>query len=558
MPIPEAARTLTVGLSVYPHPEMHQYGLRDIHFFDYCLELAPYLFSMGAKIACCLEWTDDTVRHLYRPLAEIARNYAPDDEGATAPILCLVPSLPASHQSLAASLHDVLELVVVDTAAVIASGVFAHYQQATDPPVPVQATPAAAVRIEFVDSIDAHIVAGGSFSEKDGGIVEAFCLSLWQRKPVYLLGGMGGGAGALVDLLFAGQRNALVPQTGQAIPVAYQTFLNQYAGGKRMASVLSNQLDEPENRVLFQSMSEVELAGLPLKGLSRFSARRTAIWERKLTSGEDRTADLNFLLHHAAGNKKYTAYCLSQFMKIGNGASLYRPLLREINRMGPQAVTALLEALADRDQGIRRMTAMALGQLGTRAKSAVPVLAKALKDENEMVRFNVAEALGRMGGEAVPALTEALKNEDVWIRFYAAKTLGSIGRAAQSAVPALAEAIKDVNAWVRFYAALALGRMGGEAIAAYLTNLAKNLTSGGSETRAATARELGTIVPILRMYLQEDVLAKSIDRIVSLLFRVAEDDGEESQVRSSAERALERINGPSGRHQHQEVPSPVH
>ena len=553
MPIPEAVRRLTVGLSVYPHPEMHQFGLRDIHFFDYSLELAPYLFSMGARIALCFEWTDYSVSHLYRPLAEIAGNYAPDDEGATAPIVCLVPSLPGSYHSLAASLRDVLELVVVDTAAVIASGVFEHYQQAADPPVPVQVTPAAAVRVQYIDSIDAHIVAGGSFSEKDGGVVEEFCLALWQRKPVYLLGGMGGGAGALVDLLFAGQRKALVTQTGQAVPPAYRTFLKKYAGGKSMASVLSNQLDEPENRVLFQSMGNVELAGLPLKGLSRFNARRTAIWERQFTSGADRTADVSFLLHHAAGNKQYTAYCLHQFLKIGNGTSVYRPLLGEINRMGPQAATALLEALADQD--IRRMTARALGQLGTRAKSAVPALVAALRDENEIVRFYVAEALGQIGGEAVPALAEALKNEDVWVRFYAAQTLGSMGPAAQPAVAALAEAIRDANKMVRIKVAVALGRIEEAALAASLTNFAQSLTSGGPETRVATARELGTIVPLLQEYFQEDVFLKSIDGITRLLSEVADDDREESKVRSSAEKALASINGPGGRRQ--QVLSPV-
>jgi HEAT repeat protein len=280
-----------------------------------------------------------------------------------------------------------------------------------------------------------------------------------------------------------------------------------------------------------------------------------------------------------AGNNGYTAYCLHRLLKISKGTDLYRRLLEQIDRMGPQAATALPAALSDRDQGIRRMTMIALGQLGMRAKSAVSALAEALKDEDERVRSSAADALGRIGGESVLALEKLLKDKDERVRSYAAQALGQVGTAAQPAVPALIEALKDNYEWVRSPAidalgqigeeaipalvealkdkdervcssvAQALGRVGWEAVNAHLAKLAKSLTSGSSETRAATARELGIIIPLLRKHDQKHILSKSIDGIVILLSEVARDVNEESKVRSSAEKALANITGPSGRSQ---------
>jgi hypothetical protein len=87
---------------------------------------------------------------------------------------------------------------------------------------------------------------------------------------------------------------------------------------------------------------------------------------------------------------------------------------------------------------------------------ALPALIGALEDENDWVRRAAAEALGGIGDRgAVPALIGALKDEKADVRQAAAGALGGIGD--PRAVPALIGALKDEKADVRRAAVGALG-----------------------------------------------------------------------------------------------------
>ena len=118
----------------------------------------------------------------------------------------------------------------------------------------------------------------------------------------------------------------------------------------------------------------------------------------------------------------------------------------------PAAVPALIDALKDKDLGVRRNAAWALGRM--KDPQAVPALIKALKDESSYVRRAAAVALGEIKDpRAVPALIEALKGENDFVRENAAWALQAIG---QPAVPALIDALKDESWLVRWKAAWAL------------------------------------------------------------------------------------------------------
>ena len=58
---------------------------------------------------------------------------------------------------------------------------------------------------------------------------------------------------------------------------------------------------------------------------------------------------------------------------------------------------ALITALGDADEGVRRSAAEALGRIGPAAAEAVPALITALGDADAEVRRSAAEALGRIG-----------------------------------------------------------------------------------------------------------------------------------------------------------------
>ena len=60
------------------------------------------------------------------------------------------------------------------------------------------------------------------------------------------------------------------------------------------------------------------------------------------------------------------------------------------------AVPALRRALEDPDQAVRRVTVIALGEIGLDATEAIPALERLLKDEDEWVREVAAEALKKI------------------------------------------------------------------------------------------------------------------------------------------------------------------
>jgi len=117
----------------------------------------------------------------------------------------------------------------------------------------------------------------------------------------------------------------------------------------------------------------------------------------------------------------------------------------------------IIEALQERDEGVRQVAAEALGVAGN--NEAVPSLAKALHDENAGVRSTAAAALGQIGDRTVvPDLLNALRDRNDSVRGLAAEALGRIGD--RTAVPDLLKALRDRNDWVSGLAAEALGRIG--------------------------------------------------------------------------------------------------
>lgn len=119
----------------------------------------------------------------------------------------------------------------------------------------------------------------------------------------------------------------------------------------------------------------------------------------------------------------------------------------------PEAVPALIVALADLHGGIRRAAAQALGRIG--AREAVPALVARLTDPEVEVRQEAARALGKGGREAVGPLLLRLQDpaEDRAVRLQAAQSLRLIGdpSAVQPMIAVLADDDRKVRqelAWV--------------------------------------------------------------------------------------------------------------
>ena len=79
-----------------------------------------------------------------------------------------------------------------------------------------------------------------------------------------------------------------------------------------------------------------------------------------------------------------------------------------------RAVEPLIEALDDKNVGVRGAAANALGQIGD--SQAIPYLLPLLKDDHAQLVVWVGFALTRMGRDEFSVLEQALKSEDVNVR----------------------------------------------------------------------------------------------------------------------------------------------
>jgi len=76
---------------------------------------------------------------------------------------------------------------------------------------------------------------------------------------------------------------------------------------------------------------------------------------------------------------------------------------------------------------VRKLAALALGDIGRQARTAVPALIAMLQDENEGVRRRVAVVLGEIGGpEAIAALQQTLQDASENVRRAATLALTAI------------------------------------------------------------------------------------------------------------------------------------
>jgi len=128
-----------------------------------------------------------------------------------------------------------------------------------------------------------------------------------------------------------------------------------------------------------------------------------------------------------------------------------------LSRTDTSAVPALLDALKDKNIGVRAQVILSLGELGD--TQAVPALLTVLGEKDNRkdnrAKKSAIDALGELKDlSAIPALIKIIsKHRDVELRVYAAYALGNIG---SPAVPALLKSLRGAS---KMYAAIALGKV---------------------------------------------------------------------------------------------------
>ncbi len=186
----------------------------------------------------------------------------------------------------------------------------------------------------------------------------------------------------------------------------------------------------------------------------------------------------------------------------------------------PPRIQNLIDLLRSEDSRLRGVAAVELGKIGSEAKAALPALIEALKDEDQIVRRSATKALPNIGPAAVMALIEALNSEEQNVRALAADGLRDLGPEAIVAVPTLIEALKEENKWVHGFAAAALGEIGPEAVPALIEALNSKflrVRAGAAEALGYIGAEAKAVVPALIEALKDEMIIVSAGAVEALI-----------------------------------------
>lgn len=121
-----------------------------------------------------------------------------------------------------------------------------------------------------------------------------------------------------------------------------------------------------------------------------------------------------------------------------------------------EATPFLTTALKDAEAAVRQCAAVGLRE--RRSPLAVPALIDALADPDELVRRLCSDALAAIGTDATPALLEVFQSGPLPARIAVARALAKIGD--HRSIPALIAALDDDSALIEYWANAGLERMG--------------------------------------------------------------------------------------------------
>ena len=220
----------------------------------------------------------------------------------------------------------------------------------------------------------------------------------------------------------------------------------------------------------------------------------------------------------------------------------------------------LLQALKDKDHGVRSEAPRVIALLGAKAKPAVPALVEALKDKEFDVKLAAITALGDLGPvakESAGALLDLTNDKEFFLLDpFVGAALSNLG---DGAVPTLAQAVMSKSVDRVRLAAYALGSMGPRAVLA-TPELVLALRDKEAAIRAPAARALGKIgpdatstVPRLEKALADPIAVVRIEAALAIWLITGEtkhvpvlvkDLGDESvNVRETACQALATMKG---------------
>jgi HEAT repeat protein len=193
---------------------------------------------------------------------------------------------------------------------------------------------------------------------------------------------------------------------------------------------------------------------------------------------------------------KVTIPILTELLRKDKDLFVRREAKLAFGKIGPAAVTPLIELLKDNDWLVRWSAVVALGNIGADAAIAVPAITDLFKEKGRPSPYDAVWAVSLIGSPAaIELLIELLSDGRRNVRVQAAMGLGRLGPKAKAAIPSLVDLLKEKGLDILWAAATALADIGGTEAHVAVAALMELVKSGDGLIRRAAAFSVWRIAP---------------------------------------------------------------
>lgn len=271
-----------IGVSIAESADISKFGIGEEMFKDLIIELTRHILKANGRMI----YGGDLRRKGYTELfKEIAKQYG-QKEKAEADVQYIKNYLSwplyndLKQEQKADYLASRIELIEVEPGSAVEAVEKSNYiPNCSEDTMLKWATSLQRMREESIDESFARIIAGGKMQGSSGfmqGIAEEFMIAYKAKKPIFLIGGFGGCAHLISDILEIKNSSQILKETALQ-NAGYKAFYEWYTNDGNVIDFdffdsiniegLNNGLDKDENLQLFHSVDIIEIVSLVLKGL---------------------------------------------------------------------------------------------------------------------------------------------------------------------------------------------------------------------------------------------------------------------------------------------------
>lgn len=274
-------RDFKVAISISESQDIEEYGLRLYHLRSLIVELARYFLAFDMHLMYGGDIRYDKQFNFAEIIAQLVQSYNEDySKNAVVTNYSSYPYYKKIDDALKTDLLDIVDFIEVRPDEKYDTTNLDDLEQSY-----ITAQTLTKMRVEMTGIMDIKVIAGGkteNFAGKYPGVLEEAYLALENEIPIYLIGGFGGVAKKIVDLLSDNIPKEFCVEH-QSKNSSFQTLYEYYKTKGEEDEInyekinrlfiekgldgLNNGLSVEENKILFESKNIYEIVYLIFQGI---------------------------------------------------------------------------------------------------------------------------------------------------------------------------------------------------------------------------------------------------------------------------------------------------